>query len=167
MQYTGRDTSDLSVEHILFRNFAPGCASIINDKLKKIMLSVDNLEYTFMHDWWGLLVASCFGKTYFIDEPLVQYRQHGKNELGAEKYVSLSKVGKLKNKSKNIKENIEQAHSFCILLKRISERVNIVIPEVENFLKYWNGNKIIRMSYYWHTRKHYSSFATLCLILFC
>ena len=37
----------------------------------------------FMHDSWMALVASCFGKIGWVDEPLYLYRQHGNNSLGA------------------------------------------------------------------------------------
>ena len=36
-----------------------------------------------MHDWWLALCAAVFGHIGFIDKPLVKYRQHGSNEVGA------------------------------------------------------------------------------------
>ncbi|MDR1766816.1 MAG: glycosyltransferase family 2 protein [Lachnospiraceae bacterium] len=36
-----------------------------------------------MHDWWMGLMASCFGHIGYVDRPLVRYRQHGDNALGA------------------------------------------------------------------------------------
>jgi glycosyltransferase involved in cell wall biosynthesis len=32
-----------------------------------------------MHDMWMGIVNDIYGKTYFIDEPLIRYRRHGKN----------------------------------------------------------------------------------------
>ena len=39
-----------------------------------------------MHDWWLALTATAFGKLIFIDEPLVNYRQHGSNTIGAKEF---------------------------------------------------------------------------------
>jgi len=36
-----------------------------------------------LHDWWIALCAAALGKIAYIDEPLVKYRQHGNNEVGA------------------------------------------------------------------------------------
>ena len=36
-----------------------------------------------MHDWWLALVATAFGRTGYIEEPLLDYRQHAGNTLGA------------------------------------------------------------------------------------
>jgi hypothetical protein len=38
-----------------------------------------------MHDWWMALVAARFGNVSCLEEPLVQYRQHGINSIGAKK----------------------------------------------------------------------------------
>ena len=47
------------------------------------MLHITDIDNTIMHDWWAALVAAQFGKTAFIDEPTILYRQHGDNSLGA------------------------------------------------------------------------------------
>jgi hypothetical protein len=36
-----------------------------------------------MHDWWFAMTATAFGELVFIPTPLVQYRQHGRNTIGA------------------------------------------------------------------------------------
>lgn len=36
-----------------------------------------------MHDWWISLVASAFGKRAYIPQPLLDYRQHETNTIGA------------------------------------------------------------------------------------
>lgn len=40
---------------------------------------------SIMHDWWIAIVASAFGVVGKIDEPMVLYRQHGSNAIGAKK----------------------------------------------------------------------------------
>jgi hypothetical protein len=40
-------------------------------------------ETLLVEDWWISFVAAFFGRFHFVDEPLVQYRQHGGNDNGA------------------------------------------------------------------------------------
>ena len=40
-----------------------------------------------MHDWWLALVASSEGEVIFLKTPLVYYRQHGFNTIGAKKFT--------------------------------------------------------------------------------
>jgi hypothetical protein len=39
-------------------------------------------EYAMAHDQWFPFLASVFGTTAYLDEPLVRYRQHGTNVFG-------------------------------------------------------------------------------------
>ena len=43
-----------------------------------------------MHDWWCALLAAAFGAIDVIEEPLILYRQHGGNEVGAYAASSLT-----------------------------------------------------------------------------
>ncbi len=40
---------------------------------------------SIMHDWWLGIVASAFGVVGRIEEPMILYRQHGANAIGAKK----------------------------------------------------------------------------------
>lgn len=37
----------------------------------------------YMHDWFLALTAAAFGHVVCLPRPLVDYRQHGNNEMGA------------------------------------------------------------------------------------
>lgn len=39
----------------------------------------------FGHDQWYFFLATVFGRVAFVDQPLVHYRQHGANAVGADK----------------------------------------------------------------------------------
>jgi len=66
---------------LLAQNFVTGCTVMVNRKLLDIALPIP--EEALMHDWWLALCAAVFGHIGFIDKPLVKYRQHGNNEVGA------------------------------------------------------------------------------------
>jgi rhamnosyltransferase len=71
----------LPLNYLLSRNFVTGCGTAINRQLLISALPIP--KDAIMHDWWLALVASCEGSLKFIDEPLVRYRQHGANTIGA------------------------------------------------------------------------------------
>ncbi|MCW3170512.1 glycosyltransferase family 2 protein [Chryseobacterium sp. 09-1422] len=63
-------------------NFVTGCTMGFNRKARDI--SVDFPENIPMHDWWITLnVLMNGGKVININRPLIYYRQHNSNEVGA------------------------------------------------------------------------------------
>lgn len=67
----------------LVMSHALGCSCLGNTALRRLALPIPAAEDIFMHDWWLLLVAMCFGAVDCIHEPLLDYRQHVGNVLGA------------------------------------------------------------------------------------
>jgi rhamnosyltransferase len=67
--------------YLLSRNFVTGCATACNRRLLKEALPIP--EGAIMHDWWLAIVASINGTILFKNEPLVNYRQHMTNTIGA------------------------------------------------------------------------------------
>jgi hypothetical protein len=47
-------------------------------------------ETAIMHDWYLAVVAAACGKVLYINEPLILYRQHGDNTIGAFRYSAAS-----------------------------------------------------------------------------
>lgn len=66
---------------LLVRNVAVGCAMGMNAALARLASPIPADAY--MHDWWLALVASALGRTEVIARPLIHYRQHGANTVGA------------------------------------------------------------------------------------
>jgi glycosyltransferase involved in cell wall biosynthesis len=63
-------------------NFVTGCTMGFNRKARDI--STDFPQDIPMHDWWiALNVLNNRGRVINIKEPLIYYRQHAKNEVGA------------------------------------------------------------------------------------
>lgn len=72
---------DAPLNYLLTRNFVTGCASACNRRLLEKALPV--ARSAIMHDWWLALVAAATGQIEYLNKPLVQYRQHGANSIGA------------------------------------------------------------------------------------
>ena len=79
---------------IAIQNNVVGCSVAFNKALLEKALPIP--ENIVMHDWWIALVASMTGKVVFDPNPLILYRQHDLNTIGAkqtEDYVKrLSKL---------------------------------------------------------------------------
>lgn len=72
------------LNRLLVQNVATGCTVMLNRPLRDLALPVP--PEAIMHDWWLALVASAFGKTGFVIDPLLLYRQHHLNAVGAKSW---------------------------------------------------------------------------------
>jgi glycosyltransferase involved in cell wall biosynthesis len=89
-----KDFQPTKIEHpilsnVLCQNSVYGCTVMINRKLAditgKIPAEAEN------HDYWLALLASAFGKIYYLNERTILYRQHGNNASTQFDFNSLSK----------------------------------------------------------------------------
>lgn len=75
--FNPRECSSLT---LLSVNQVTGCAMMVNRTLLKMALPLP--DQAIMHDWWCALISGG-GRRSFIDTPLIFYRQHGANQIGA------------------------------------------------------------------------------------
>ncbi|WP_127806321.1 glycosyltransferase family 2 protein [Hydrogenophaga sp. NH-16] len=73
------DLSSLPAQ--LLSNTLTGCTSLMNRALLEKALPVP--PEAIMHDWWLSLVASALGSRRYLDQSLIDYRQHASNAIGA------------------------------------------------------------------------------------
>ena len=79
-RWIGNRGNVLGVNGLVFANSVQGAATLMNDSLKKIALSISpELPY----DYHLALLALFRGRRGYIDQPLLKYRQHGSNVIGA------------------------------------------------------------------------------------
>lgn len=100
---------DRALGILLANNYVTGCTVVINKALKNLSMPIP--DEAIMHDRWLALVAASSGKIGFVDQPLIFYRQHGNNQVGARKYFSCTNVKKLlesSSMSEHIKKTILQ-----------------------------------------------------------
>jgi rhamnosyltransferase len=66
---------------LLTQNVVAGCTVAINRPLLEFASPLpDEIQ---LHDWWLAVCAAACGEMGYIDEPLVRYRQHSSNQVGA------------------------------------------------------------------------------------
>lgn len=80
-------------------NCVTGCTVIAKKDLVEKIIPLPTISKHLIHDHWIGLIASFNGKTAYIKEKYIKYRQHGNNEVGAKKIshtlTNLNQVRKL------------------------------------------------------------------------
>jgi rhamnosyltransferase len=75
-----RSPRDWVLRPLLAQNLVTGCATVVNRALLEIAVPLPRVA---MHDWWLAQCAAAVGVVASLDEPMVLYRQHGGNVVGA------------------------------------------------------------------------------------
>ena len=84
VEYQGLEIKRNKFTNIVISNLVTGCTALFNEELAQIALPIP--DTAIMHDWWLALIASAFGRVIHIDMPLVEYRQHQNNTIGAKEF---------------------------------------------------------------------------------
>lgn len=122
--YQGLDKSIKSLLQILAKNSVTGCTMMMNRQA--ITVSLPILPSAVMHDWWiAAMVIKHQGVVEFIDEPLIHYRQHSSNSVGAKKnsisyilkrvfsyFFNPDSLFKIWNQAKSIEPNLKKCYFF-------------------------------------------------------
>ncbi|WP_318495626.1 glycosyltransferase family protein [Photobacterium leiognathi] len=85
-KYQGLSEKTLHNDNILFKNCVQGATLCINKKMIELInktVDYDSIGEIVMHDWWIAILAKYSGNWTFINEPLIKYRQHNNNCIGA------------------------------------------------------------------------------------
>lgn len=76
---------------LMHRNLVTGATTVFRRKLLEVALPFP-LEW--VHDEWLAALAAATGRMDVIDAPLIDYRQHGANQIGARRMTVAQKVRK-------------------------------------------------------------------------
>lgn len=120
-----REAKDLA--DFVLGNHIPGCAMLINRALVDLALPIP--AESRMHDWWIALVAAGFGQVVHVDQPLIQYRQHQSNNMGApvRKRGILNKMSGLQRRFLGYRDAARDARSLVGMFRdRYADRLSTV-----------------------------------------
>ncbi len=111
-----------SFKNCMIQNTVTGCASIINRALLNKALPVP--DEAIMHDWWLALTASATGGIHAIHEPLVLYRQHEKNTLGAKSWSLTAAWKRIRPDAKSARGRVAAyQRQAAVFLKRFGSEL--------------------------------------------
>ena len=86
LRLTGRERTNLlrgrALDVLLRRNVITGATTVIRSSMLRQALPIPE---GWVHDEWLGFVAAIQDGVVFLDSPLIRYRQHGSNEIGANK----------------------------------------------------------------------------------
>ncbi|WP_243457513.1 glycosyltransferase family 2 protein [Ottowia testudinis] len=78
--YQRTDPAAATALSLLSVNQVTGCAMMVNRTLLRMALPLP--PEAIMHDWWCALISGS-GRRSYLPRPLLLYRQHGANQVGA------------------------------------------------------------------------------------
>jgi glycosyltransferase involved in cell wall biosynthesis len=100
----------------LRRNLATGATMIFRRDLLSI---ASPFPGEWVHDEWLAIIASATGRVDVLADPLLDYRQHGSNQIGAQKLTLGGKFNRLREPRQA--RNQRLATNFGILLARLEQ----------------------------------------------
>ena len=116
-------TQDEYLKRLSFENIFQGAACLFKrDVIQKALPVPQEVKF---HDWWFAIVALSGNGVKYVKEPVLRYRQHGKNVTGTEPYNLLKKSMKILSSIKASKVRIKNYRiSILVLLNEFSKIVN-------------------------------------------
>ena len=154
--YQKLDMTKHRVEDFLAENVITGCTMMIDRPLAELSRKCQDPSQIIVHDWWAALVAAKFGVISCIEEPLIKYRQHGENSIGAKRF-GLQYIKERVTHMESIRKRLEatriQAGHFSSVFDLGAEDV------VTQYADIAEKNKIYRLRFYAENHIRKSGFA--------
>ena len=72
-----------SLAQLLIQNTVTGCTVMMNKAAVELLKEAPSSEMLLMYDHYAAILVAATGHIAFIDEPLIRYRQHSGNIVGA------------------------------------------------------------------------------------
>lgn len=110
--FLNKVSENIGLKDSLFKYFVQGSSSMINNKLKNLLLPFPDDVY--VHDRYFHIISEIVGKRIYIEQPTMYYRQHVNNLIG-----SKSLIQKIKSNLKLKKFYLEEDKK---LLEKLSEK---------------------------------------------
>lgn len=99
---------------LLRRNLVTGATTVFR---RALLADALPLPVEWVHDEWLGIIASTVGRVDLLEQPLIEYRQHGSNQIGARRDTFVEKVRKALGSRGNI--HVERTVKAELLLARL------------------------------------------------
>ncbi|HEY2727545.1 MAG TPA: hypothetical protein VGI61_10265, partial [Parafilimonas sp.] len=133
--------------NVVCQNSAFGCMMMINKKLLSLVGEIPKIAEN--HDYWIALVASAFGKIFYLNKRTILYRQHVGNLSPKHDFNSFSKrfqrIFVDKGNFKDVKSKVEMALEFRkVYYDKLSTANKKVICDFIALLKNKTGSLFLK-----------------------
>lgn len=148
-KHSNLDGNRLALNQLLVQNVVTGCTMMINRSLAELASREFPEDAMLMHDWWLAILASACGKTGFLDEATMDYRQHGSNSVGAKDVHSAGYLlSRLRSKKmrKSLSDGARQAQAFLECYAQLLKPEQIAL--LEAFSSTQDASLLVRDSIY-------------------
>ena len=115
LAYSGISGERMELKQLLVQNVVTGCTMMLNRPMAELANAHMPAGKILMHDWWLALIGAAMGTVGFLNQPTIDYRQHGNNTVGAKDTKSLSYIlKKIRNDGvrKAMEDTYDQAEIF-------------------------------------------------------
>lgn len=116
-RHQGWDGSACALPRLLVQNNVTGCTCLMNAALRRLVAEHASAGALFMHDWFIALTAAAFGQIVFVDAPLLDYRQHGTNVMGASRTGLLRRGMKALSAPEHARERIALTYRYARMFR--------------------------------------------------
>jgi hypothetical protein len=145
----GRFNAGESFEILLRRNVATGTTMAFRAGLREVLLPIPS---GWVHDGWFALLLAALGPGHAVAEPLVQYRQHGAQQIGAKPETLIDKYRRRKRQGPGLFQTT--AENYAAALERLQLFVDRlpdrrVLETLHRKVEHWRTRARLRIDGPW------------------
>ncbi|MCR5214352.1 MAG: glycosyltransferase family 2 protein [Eubacterium sp.] len=144
-----------SLAQLMIQNTVTGCTVMMNRAAVDLLKEAPASEMLLMYDHFAAILVAATGKIAFIDEPLIRYRQHEGNIVGAhaadsvEEYKSRFSFGR----AKFLKDMDKSYRQVGYIVKRYEDRIRQAngqetVDLMKEYSKLLMASKVERMNFF-------------------
>ncbi len=150
--HQGWDGTAVTLPRLLVQNNVTGCTTLMNAPLKALIARYAQPEGMYMHDWLLALTAAACGHVVFVNKPLVRYRQHGTNVMGASAQPQIKRGLNMLGKWQKGKERMALTYRHT---KYFRETMEKALPEsaLRDIDRYLATEKEWKLPRVWHVMR--------------
>ena len=141
--------TDSCLSRELIQNQVTGCTMLFNRQLRNYMTEAKEMGHILMHDHFAALIALVFGHMSYLNQPTIDYRQHGDNSVGAQDAGSLAYRwqrlcrGRKKFRQDMVDSTAQTAYFCHIYTSCIND--DIMLKLLNMYAELYNKNKLLRV----------------------
>jgi hypothetical protein len=112
-------------EALLAHNFVTGATMAFRAEFRALIIPIPAL---WVHDGWIAIIISAFANVACIDQPLIQYRQHSCQQLGARRQSMVARIASTQALDNRVNYR-QMPEQFRCVFERLKETAGYEVPQ--------------------------------------